>query len=131
MKYHTLKSRQKKKKTTSRNDSAAKEYIVQTKIPAKDCKFFGHSDPTKINTNCSILTYQNTGQQPRYGYGWQSIETLRAFENSRASVAMYTKTSLNKKQLEWYDRFNDRMKKYIQKSKPNHSHYQVDCGDLA
>ena len=91
-------------------------------IPAKDSEMFGHSYPTRINNNYSIITYQNTSQQPKYGNSYKSKETLRAFKNSRSSVAMYTEIGLNEKKLEMYDKFNDKMKKYSPKSKFYHNY---------
>ena len=104
LKYQTLTSRQRRKKRQVETIQRYKNTLVQTnlrgeQIPAKDSEFFGHSYPARIHTNCSIITYQNIGQQPRIGFNFKSRETSKAFKNSRASVAMYNETGLNEKQL--------------------------------
>ena len=127
MKYQTFTSRQRRRKRQVETIQRFKNNLVQTnlkgeQIPTKDSEFFGHFYPDRINTNCSIITYQNIGQQPRFGFTFKSKETSKAFKNSKASVAMYNETGLNEKQLERYDKFNDRMRKFNPKSKSYHSH---------
>ena len=104
LKDQILTSRQRRRKRQVDLVERQVKNLVQSnlqgeQIPAKDSELFGHSYPTRINNNCSIITYQNTGQQPKYGFYWKAKETSRAFKNSRASVAMYTETGLNEKKV--------------------------------
>ena len=97
LKDQILTSRQRRRKRQMDLVERQMKNLVQSnlqgeQIPAKYSELFGHSYPTRINNNCSIITYQNTGQQPKYGFNWKAKKTSRAFKNSRASVAMYTET---------------------------------------
>ena len=93
-------------------------------LPVIDSEIFGHNYPTKVNTNCSIITYQNVGQQPKYGFQYKAKETAKSFRDSKASIAMYNKTGLNQTKLERCDKFNDRMKKINPRSISYHCHNQ-------
>ena len=102
LKYQTFTSRQRRRRRQVETIQWQKNILVQTdlrdeQILAKDSEIFGHSYPARIHTNCSIITYQNIGHQPRLGYNFKSKETSKAFKNSIASVAMYNETSLNEK----------------------------------
>ena len=45
--------------------------------------------------NYSIITFQNTGRQPRYSTGLESLQTSKAFTISGVSIALYAELSLN------------------------------------
>ena len=93
-------------------------------LPVIDSECFGHHYPTRINTNCSIITYQNVGQQPKYGFHYKAKETAKSFRDSKASIAMYNETELNQTKVERCDKFNDRMKKINPRSIIYHCHNQ-------
>ena len=53
-------SRQKRRKRQI--ETLVQSNLRREQIPAKDSELFVHSYPTRIITNCCIITYQNTGQ---------------------------------------------------------------------
>ena len=70
---------------------------------------FWHLYPSIPNDNFSIITFQNTGQQPRFSSQWKSVQTAKAFEISKASVTFYTKCSLNEAKIEFNENFDNIM----------------------
>ena len=70
---------------------------------------FGDEFPEHPNENCSIITYQNIGQQPESAYERKSRETAKAFKMSKASIALYTELSICEEKLRINEKFNDRM----------------------
>ena len=59
-------------------------------LTSKDSDTFGDEFPKSPETNCSIITYQNIGQQPQSRYERKAIETSKAFRMSKASIACNT-----------------------------------------
>ena len=85
-------------------------------LSAKDSECFGHEYPSEVNDYCSIITYQNIGQQPKSRYDRKAIKTATAFKASKASVALYTELSINEKGLSNDEKFDNRMKAFSPKS---------------
>ena len=76
-------------------------------IAAKDSDTFGNEYPEKPNSNSTIITFQNTGQQPYRRYDYKSSATAQAFRKSHANIALYAEISLNEKKLKINEKFND------------------------
>ena len=85
-------------------------------LPAKDLEAFGHDFPERPNDNCSIITFQNIGQQPKSKFEYKATTTARAFKASKASIALYAELSINESKLPPYEKFSNRMKQYNPKS---------------
>ena len=65
-------------------------------MATKDNEAFGNEFPTKPDPNCSIVTFQNTGQMDQYTLQAKSQQIAEAFKKSNASVAMYAEHCLHK-----------------------------------
>ena len=62
----------------------------------KDSEAFGSEFPDTPGPNCSIVTFQNTGQMDQYTLQTKSQQITEAFNESNASVAMYAEHCLHK-----------------------------------
>ena len=78
-------------------------------LSSSDSNKFGDEFPEHPNENCSIITYQNIGQQPESAYERKSRETAKAFKMSKASIALYTELLICEEKLRVNEKFNDRM----------------------
>ena len=78
-------------------------------LSSKDSDEFGDKFPKSPAENCSIITYQNIGQQPRSAFDRKSRETSKAFKKSKASIALYAELSICEEMLPVNEKFNDRM----------------------
>ena len=74
-------------------------------LDEKDSEVFGHNFPSKSKNNCSIITFQNIGQQSQSRDAENSRFVAKAFTASRASVALYAETCLNETKLCGHDKF--------------------------
>ena len=100
-------------------------------IAAKDSDTFGNDYPERPNNNSTIITFQNTGQQPYSRYSYKSSATALAFCKSHANIALYAKISLNEQKLKLNEKFNDRMKHFNQNSfslVSSNQHYSKNAG---
>ena len=79
-------------------------------LAAKDSESFGDEYPPQPGTNCTIITFQNTGPQRYSLYDSNSIATSAAFKDSQAGIALYAECSLMESLLESGNTFNDRMR---------------------
>ena len=73
-------------------------------------EIFGNEYPDKPGENCSIITFQNIGPQPNTSDKFKGIQTARAFQVSKANIAMYAEISLNERVLDHNDRFKEQMR---------------------
>ena len=80
-------------------------------LVAKDSNSFGHVFPKQPSLNCSIITFQNTGQMQQFVMSAKLEQIAKAFKQSNASVALYAEHSLNQKSKEipMTERFHQRM----------------------
>ena len=85
-------------------------------LSAKDSNVFGHNFPTKPDENCSIVTFQNVGKQPKSIYKHKGCQTSQAFRESKASIAMYSELLIDECQLPESKKFNNRMRLFNPKS---------------
>ena len=109
-----IKRHKRNRRSIVRNAAKATPVLEQTNLygetlSAKDSNTFGDVYPKQPEENCSIITYQNTGQQPFYRYDMKAIKTSKAFRESKASIALYAEVSIYEEKLEVNHRFNDRM----------------------
>ena len=109
-----------------RND---RHNLAQTNLAGQsqeelDTEAFGDDFPTKPGPNCSIISFQNTGQMNRYTTQPKSIQIAKAFKISNASVALYAEHSLNKSESNFHfsDSFHQRMLNINPKSLSKLSH---------
>ena len=116
-----LKRYKRKRRYITRKKGKATSVIGQTNLygeilSIKDSNTFGDVYPKQPAENCSIITYQNTGQQPFYRYDKKATKTSESFRNSKASIALYAEVSICEGKLEVNHRFNDRMQQYNPRS---------------
>ena len=87
--------------------------------------------PEQPNNNSTIITFQNTGQQPYTRYSYKSSATTLAFRESHANIVLYAEISLNEQKLKLNEKFNDRMKHFNQNSfslVSSNQHYSKNAG---
>ena len=97
----------------SRND---RHNLAQTNLAGQnqeelDTKAFGDNYPTEPGPNCSIISFQNTGQMNRYTTQPKSIQIAKAFKISNVSVSLYAEHSLNESESKFHfsNSFHQRM----------------------
>ena len=77
---------------SSRNPShnLAKTNLAGQNLAELDTEAFGDKFPSQPGSNCSIIVFQNTGQMSKLTTQPKSIQIVKAFKNSNASLALYT-----------------------------------------
>ena len=85
-------------------------------LPEKDSKAFGDEFPEYTSDDHSIITFQNTGQQPKTIYENKGRQTSKAFRESKANLEMYAEISIDECHIAENEKFNDRMRIFNPKS---------------
>ena len=116
-----LKRHRRNRRNNNRRRAIATSITGQTNllgevISDKDSNTFENEYPEFPAENCSIITYQNTGQQPFLMNDWKSTNTSKAFKNSNANIALYAEISLCEEKIPAGQKFNDRMRRYNPRS---------------
>lgn len=112
-----LKSKRRRRNRTRNNTSLLGQRNLHSKVPSsKDSDAFGDEFPKSPEENCSIITYQNIGQQPQQRYDKKAINTSKAFKKSKVTVALYTELSICEEKIPPNEEFNGIMKEYSPRS---------------
>ena len=122
----TSRKRRRETNAPSRNPS---HNLAQTNLDGQNqeelhTESFGDNFSSQPGPNCSIISFQNTGQMNRYTTQPKSIQIAKAFQISNASVALYAEHSLNKSESKFHfsDSFHQGMLNINPKSLSKLSH---------
>ena len=108
--------RRSKKRTRNITSLLGQRNLYDKVLSLKDSEAFGDEFPKSSDVNCSIITYQNIGQQPRQRYDKKAIDTSKAFKRSKTSIALYTELSICEEKIPPNEKFNDQMQQYNPRS---------------
>ena len=100
----------------------AQTNLVGQNLVELDTQSFGDDFQSQPGSNCSIITFQNTGHMSKYTTEPKSIQISKAFKSSNESVALYAEHSLNESKFHFSDRFHQRMLHINPKSLSKLSH---------